>query len=103
MKILLYASILLYCTTLHHFYDINGVAGLNWKKIGSFIEGEYQDGKGYGVHKKKISKLHAAKDKRLKIALVLMCGSELRISSISELKITSLEPVSKYGTYKITV
>jgi hypothetical protein len=82
---------------------MNGVAGLGWEKIGSFKEGEYQEGKGYGVHKKKISKLHAAKDKRLKIALVLMCGSELRISSISELKITSLEQVSKYGTYKITV
>jgi len=103
VKVLLHTAILLYCTTLHHFYGINGVAGLDWKKIGNFIGGVYQDGKGYGIHKKKISKLHAAKDKRLKIALVLMCGSELRISSISELKITSLEPVSKYGTYKITV
>ena len=56
---------MLYCTALHHFYDMNGVAGLNWKKIGSFIEEEYQDGKGYGIHKKKISNLHAAKDKRL--------------------------------------
>ena len=54
--------------------------------------------------KEEISKLiDAAQDKRLKIAILLMCGSGLRIGSISELKIRSLEPISKYGIYQITV
>ena len=48
-----YASISLYCTALHHFYDMNDIAGLNWKKIGSFIGGEYQDGKGQAIHKRR--------------------------------------------------
>jgi hypothetical protein len=48
-----YASISLYCTALHHFYEMNDIAGLNWKKIGSFIGGEYQDGKGQAIYKRR--------------------------------------------------
>ena len=54
--------------------------------------------------KEEISKLiDTAQDKRLKIAILLMCGSGLRIGSISELKIRNLECISKYGIYQITV
>ncbi len=33
-----YASISLYCTALHHFYGMNDIAGLNWKKIVAIIQ-----------------------------------------------------------------
>jgi integrase len=99
-----YASISLYCTALHHFYDMNDIAGLNWKKIGSFIGENIKTVRDRPYTREEISKLlDAAQDKRLKIAILLMCGSGLRIGSISELKIRSLEPISKYGIYQITV
>jgi integrase len=99
-----YASISLYCTALHHFYDMNDIAGLNWKKIGSFIGENIKTVKDRPYTKEEISKLlDAAQDKRLKIAILLMCGSGLRIGSISELKLGSLEPISKYGIYQIRV
>lgn len=54
--------------------------------------------------KEEISKLiDTAQDMRLKIAILLMCGSGLRIGSISVLKIRNLEWISKYGIYQITV
>jgi integrase len=99
-----YASISLYCTALHHFYDMNDIAGLNWRKIGSFIGENIKTVKDRPYTKEEISKLlDAAQDKRLKIAILLMCGSGLRIGSISELKLRSLEPISKYDIYQITV
>jgi integrase len=99
-----YASISLYCTALHHFYDMNDITGLNWKKISSFIGENIKTVKDRPYTKEEISKLlDAAQDKRLKIAILLMCGSGLRIGSISELKLGSLQPISKYGIYQITV
>ena len=86
-----YASISLYCTALHHFYEMNDIAGLNWKKIGSFIGENIKTVKDRPYTKEEISKLlDAAQDKRLKIAILLMCGSGLRIGSISELKLEVL-------------
>jgi hypothetical protein len=32
---------------------MNDIAGLDWKKIGSFIGGEYQDAKGQAIHKRR--------------------------------------------------
>lgn len=99
-----YASISLYYTALHHFYDMNDITGLNWKKIGSFIGENIKTVKDRPYTREEISKLlDDAQDKRLKIAILLMCGSGLRIGGISELKLGSLEPISKYGIYQITV
>jgi len=83
---------------------MNDIAGLNWKKISSFIGENIKTIKDRPYTKEEISKLlDATQDKRLKIAILLMCGSGLRIGSISELKLGSLEPISKYGIYQITV
>jgi integrase len=99
-----YASISLYCTALHHFYDMNDITGLNWKKIGNFSGENYKTVKDRPYTREEIGKLlDAAQDKRLKIAILLMCGSGLRIGSISELKLSSLEPIPKYGIYQIIV
>ena len=62
-----YASISLYCTALHHFYDMNDIAGLNWKKIGSFIGENIKTVRDRPYTREEISKLlDAAQDKRLK-------------------------------------
>lgn len=83
---------------------MNDIVGLNWKKIASFIGENIKTVKDRPYTKEEINKLlDAAQDKRLKIAILLICGSGLRIGSISELKIRSLEPISKYGIYQITV
>ena len=48
-----YASISLYCTALHHFYDMNDITGLNWKKIGSFIGENIKTVKEIGLTQEK--------------------------------------------------
>ena len=76
----------------------------NWKKICSFIGENIKTVRDRPYTREEISKLlDAAQDKRLKITILLMCGSRLRIGSICELKICNLEPIIKYGIYQITV
>ena len=73
---------------------MNDIAGLNWKKIGSFIRENIKTVKDRPYAREEISRLlDDSQDKRLKIAILLMCGSGLRIGSISELKLRSLEPI----------
>ena len=48
------ASISLYCTALHHFYDMNDITGLNWKKIGSFIGENIKTVNGAGFNWKNL-------------------------------------------------
>jgi integrase len=83
---------------------MNDIAGFNWKKICSFIGENIKTVRDRPYTREEISKLlDAAQDKRLKITILLMCGSRLRIGSICELKICNLEPIIKYGIYQITV
>ena len=99
-----YASITLYCTALRHFYDMNDITGLNWKKISSFIGENIKTIKDRPYTREEISKLlDAAQDRRLKIAILLMCGSGLRIGSLTGLKLQNLQRVPNYGIYQITV
>ena len=98
------ASVTLYCTALRHFYDMNDITGLNWKKITSFIGENIKTVKDRPYTREEISKLlDAAQDRRLKIAILLMCGSGLRIGSLTGLKLQNLQRVPNYGIYQITV
>ncbi|MFI5405823.1 MAG: tyrosine-type recombinase/integrase [Nitrososphaerales archaeon] len=98
------ASITLYCTALRHFYDMNDITRLNWKKISSFIGENIKTIKDRPYTREEISKLlDAAQDRRLKIAILLMCGSGLRIGSLTGLKLQNLQRLPNYGIYQITV
>ena len=98
------ASVTLYCTALRHFYDMNDITGLNWKKISSFIGENIKTVKDRPYTREEISKLlDAAQDRRLKIAILLMCGSGLRIGSLTGLKLQNLQRIPNYGIYQITV
>ena len=98
------ASVTLYCTALRHFYDMNDITGLNWKKISSFIGENIKTIKDRPYTREEISKLlDAAQDRRLKIAILLMCGSGLRIGSLTGLKLQNLQRVPNYGIYQITI
>jgi len=83
---------------------MNDITGLNWKKVSSFIGENIKTVKDRPYTKEEIRKLlDAAQDRRLKIAILLMCGSGLRIGSLTGLKLQNLQRVSNYGIYQITV
>ena len=55
---------------------MNDMVGLNWKKIASFVGENIKTVKDRPYTKEEINKLlDAAQDKRLKIAILLICGS----------------------------
>ncbi len=98
------ASITLYSAAIHHFYDMNDILGLNWNKISSFIGERVKTIKDRPYSRQEILKLlDAARDKRLKIALLLMCSSGLRVGSITALWIRNFSRIPKYGIYQVTV
>jgi integrase len=98
------ASITLYCTAIHHFYDMNDVVGLNWSKINSFIGERIKTVKDRPYSRNEIRKLlDSADDKRLRIAILLMFSSGLRVGGISALRLRNLLKMPKYGIYQVTV
>ncbi len=98
------ASVTLYCAAIRHFYDMNDIVGLNWKKISSFIGERVKTVKDRPYSREEIFKLlDSANDKRLRIAILLMCSSGLRIGSISSLRIRNFLKIPKYEIYQVTV
>jgi integrase len=98
------ASITLYCAAIHHFHNMNDIVGLNWNKISSFIGERVKTVKDRPYSRQEILKLlDAASDKRLRIALLLMCSSGLRVGSIPALRIRNFSRIPKYGIYQVTV
>jgi integrase len=83
---------------------MNDNSTLHWKKIGNFIGENVKTVKDRPYTRDEIGKLiDAANDKRLKITILLMCSSGIRIGAIASLKIGNLEWISKYAIYQITV
>jgi integrase len=98
------ASMTLYSAAIRHFYEMNDVLGLNWKKINSFIGEQVRTVKDRPYTREEIARmLDYANDKRLKIAILLMCTAGLRIGAISALKIQNLVRIPKYEIYQITI
>ena len=83
---------------------MNDVVGLNWNKISSFIGERVKTVKDRPYSREEILKLlDAASDKRLRIAILLMCSCGLRIGSISTLRVRNFLRLPKYGIYQLTV
>lgn len=98
------ASVTAYCAALRHFYDMSDISDINWKKIRSFIAEPVKTVRDRPYTREEIKVLlDAANDKRLKITILLMCSSGIRIGAIESLRVRNLEKISKYGIYQITV
>jgi integrase len=72
--------------TLKKFYEMNDVV-LNWKKISQYI-GEYQRvNKDRAYTHEEIKTLVDSADMRMKVILLLMASSGMRIGAIPDLKL----------------
>jgi integrase len=97
------ATISAYIAALRHFYNMNDMEDLKWKKINSF-KGEYYnvtEDRPYSRDEIKI--LVDCTDLRNKAIILLMSSSGLRIEAIPDLKVGDLAPIDKYNLYQITV
>jgi integrase len=93
----------LFLTALKHFYDMNDVSGLNWKKIRSFV-GEIEDTvEDRPYTREEIAKLLEKAKERERVMILLMCSAGMREGAIHTLKLSNLTKIEKYKIYKIMI
>jgi integrase len=96
------STVSLYLAALNKFFAMNDITTLNWKKIHSF-EGEKEktiEDRPY-THSE-IQLLLEKTTPRNRAIILLMCSAGLRVGALS-LKIRDLEPVDRYGIYKVNI
>jgi site-specific recombinase XerD len=96
-------SISLYLAALSKFYSMNDITTLNWKKIHSF-EGEREkvaEDRPY-THSE-IQMLLGRSGIRNRAIIQIMTSAGLRVGAVPLLRLKDLEPINKYGIYKINV
>lgn len=91
-----------YLAAISHFYTMSDIR-LNIKKIGKFIpkDTDKQDDRGY--RKEEIQALLTKADHRLKVVILLMASSGMRIGAIPLLRMNHLLPIQEPNIYRITV
>lgn len=95
------SSVSTYLSGIRHFYDINGI-DLHWKRIHKF-EGEKEkraEDRPYTHSEIKLLLEHTIL--RNRAIILLMSSSGPRVGALRFIRIKDLEPIDKYGIYKIT-
>ena len=92
----------LYAAVLRHFYDINDIL-LNWKKINAFLGQSNKVVHDRAYTKPEIAALLEKSNERMKVVILLLASTGMRIGAIPTLKIRNLKKIEEYGLYQITV
>jgi site-specific recombinase XerD len=95
-------TVSVYIAAIRHFYDMNDIVTINWKKVHSF-EGEHEkaiEDRPY-THSE-ISTMLQNTTLRNQAIILLMSSSGPRVGAIPQVRIKDLEPIDKYNIYKIT-
>ena len=79
----------LYAALLRHFYDINDIL-LNWKKINAFLGQNNKVVNDRAYIKQEIAALLEKSNERMKVVVLLLATTGMRIGAIPSLKIGDL-------------
>jgi integrase len=97
------ATVTTYISAIRHFYDMNDIDQLKWKKINSFKGEYYNVVEDRPYTREEVKVLVDRADLRNRAIILLMSSSGLRLGAIPELKIKDLTPIDKYSIYQVTV
>jgi integrase len=92
-----------YVAGLKHFYDMNEITTLNWRKINRHQPEHEACVEDRPYTREEIQRLLEAASPRDRAIILLMASSGLRVGAVSALTIKSLKPIDKYDIYKIMV
>lgn len=88
-------------------FDINDF-DLRWSKKLVKFKGNRRDNvknneiRGYTIDE--ISRIyHSAQDQRVKVMILLMCSTGIRVGTFLSLRIRNLIPIDRYGIYQVVV
>jgi integrase len=96
-----YAAIRIYLAAVKSFYKINDIF-LNDSKISKFLPERKRVRKDRAYNYKEISKLLEIADERMRVVILLLASTGIRIGSLQELRLRNLERIND-DYYKLTV
>jgi site-specific recombinase XerD len=96
-----YAAIRIYLAAVKSFYKINDIF-LNDSKISKFLPEQKRVRKDRAYNHKEISKLLEIAEERMRVVILLLASTGVRIGSLPELRLRNLERISD-DCYKLTV
>jgi integrase len=96
-----YAAIRIYLAAVKSFYKINDIF-LNDSKISKFLPEQKRVRKDRAYNYKEISKLLEIADERMRVVILLLASTGIRIGSLPELRLRNLERIND-DYYKLTV
>jgi integrase len=89
-------------SAIKHFYRMNDIE-LNWFKISKYL-GEYNKVAHDRAHTtEEIQQLLTKCDDRMRVVILLLASTGMRIGAIPDLKIGNLTKIQKYNLYQIVV
>jgi integrase len=87
---------------LKKFYDMNDVL-LNWKKISQYLGQDTKRFKDRAYTTEEIQQLLTKADERMRVVILLLASTGMRIGAVPDLKIRHLTKIESYKLYQIVV
>jgi integrase len=84
------------------FYEMNDVM-LNWRKISQYLGEKTKVVKDRAYTTEEIQQLLIKADERMRVVILLLASSGMRIGAIPDLKLRQLKKVENYSVYQIVV
>ena len=97
-----YASLFTRLAALRKFYEMNDVI-LNWKKVSSYLGENTKRFKDRAYTTEEIQQLLTKADERMRVVVLLLASTGMRIGAIPDLKLKHLTKIENFGLYQITV
>jgi integrase len=97
-----YAILHLRLAALRRFYEMNDVM-LNWKKVSNYLGENTKIFKDRAYTTEEIQRLLTKADERMRVVILLLASTGMRIGAIPGLKLKHLTKVGDYNLYQITV
>lgn len=93
-----------YVNAVRHFFEMNDITDLNWKKISKFKGKTYNSIEDRPYTREEILKLlNFAPTQRDKVMILLMSSGGLRVGALPGILLKDLTPMDKYSLYQIKV
>ena len=97
-----YSSLALRLAVLRRFYEMNDVV-INWKKVSNYLGENIKLFKDRAYTTEEIQRLLTRADERIRVVILLLASTGMRIGAIPSLKLNHLTKVEDYNLYQITV
>ena len=97
-----YAVLALRLAALRKFYEMNDVV-INWKKVTYYLGENTKSFKDRAYTTDEIQRLLTKADERMRVIILLLASTGMRIGAIPSLKLKHLTKVENYNLYQITV